>query len=72
MRAAVDNYLHDLWQCSALLGLVPEEAYFVHAGKDITMTDTNIKQGRMIVKIGMAAVRPAEFVILQFTQDMTQ
>jgi phage tail sheath protein FI len=41
-------------------------------GKDITMTDTDIKQGRMIVKIGMAAVRPAEFIILKFTQEVGQ
>ncbi|WP_082743690.1 MULTISPECIES: phage tail sheath C-terminal domain-containing protein [unclassified Burkholderia] len=72
VRAAIDNYLHDLWQRGALLGTTPEEAYFVQVGKDITMTDTDIKQGRMIVKVGMAAVRPAEFIILQFTQEMEQ
>lgn len=72
VRAAIEIYLYDLWERGALLGLTPEEAYFVQVGKDITMTETDIKQGRMIVKIGMVAVRPAEFIILQFTQEIGQ
>ena len=70
VRSAVENYVHSLWQQGALLGATPEEAYFVHIGKGITMTDDDVQHGRMIVKVGMAAVRPAEFIILQLTQDV--
>jgi phage tail sheath protein FI len=72
VRSAINNYLFSLWQQGALAGAKPEEAFFVKIGKDITMTDDDINQGKMIVKVGMAAVRPAEFIILQFTQDVTQ
>ncbi len=71
-RGSIENYLHALWQQGALAGNRAEEAYFVQVGKDITMTQTDINQGKMIIKVGMAAVRPAEFIILQFTQDMAQ
>ncbi|AKH65179.1 MULTISPECIES: phage tail sheath C-terminal domain-containing protein [Photorhabdus] len=72
VQAAIDNYLYQLWQQGALAGNKPQEAYFVQIGKDITMSDTDIKQGKMIVKVGMAAVRPAEFIILQFSQNVAQ
>lgn len=36
------------------------------------MTPEQINQGKMIIKVGLAAVRPAEFIILQFTQDVEQ
>jgi hypothetical protein len=72
VQAAIDNYLHRLWQQGALAGNTAEEAYFVRVGKGITMTQDEINQGQMIIQVGMAAVRPAEFVILKFTQDMSQ
>ncbi|AXG43125.1 phage tail protein [Photorhabdus sp. S12-55] len=72
VRRAIDNYLYSLWQQGGLVGNKAEQAYFVQIGKGITMTDVDIKQGKMIVKIGMAAVRPAEFIILQFTQNIGQ
>ncbi|MCA6221412.1 phage tail sheath family protein [Photorhabdus antumapuensis] len=72
VRRAIDNYLYSLWQQGGLVGNKAEQAYFVQIGKGITMTDDNIKQGKMIVKVGMAAVRPAEFIILKFTQNVAQ
>lgn len=71
-KAAVDSYLHGLWQQGALAGNTPADAWFVQVGKDITMTQKEINQGKMIIKIGLAAVRPAEFIILQFSQDIAQ
>ena len=70
VRAAIDIYLHNLWHIGALQGAKPEEAYFVQVGKGVTMTDDEIQRGHLIVKVGMAAVRPAEFIILRFTQDV--
>ncbi|KER04809.1 phage tail sheath subtilisin-like domain-containing protein [Photorhabdus temperata] len=72
VHRAIDNYLYALWQQGGLAGDKAEQAYFVQIGKGTTMTEDDIKQGRMIVKVGMAAVRPAEFIILQFTQNVAQ
>lgn len=72
VRAAVNNYLHALWSQGALTGASPEEAYFVKIGEGVTMTEDDVKKGKMIVAIGIAAVRPAEFIILQFSQDVTK
>ncbi|MCG1041112.1 hypothetical protein KQH60_00425 [Mycetohabitans sp. B8] len=68
VRAAIDAYLHAIWRKGGLQGTKPEEAYFVQVGKNVTMTDADIRAGKLIVKVGMAAVRPAEFIILQFSQ----
>jgi hypothetical protein len=70
--AAIDTYLYGIWQRGGLAGNTAEEAYFVRIGKGVTMTEEDINQGKMIVQVGMAAVRPAEFIILQFTQNMSQ
>jgi hypothetical protein len=70
VRTAITNYMHSLWRQGALQGATEKQAYFVQIGKGTTMTDDDINQGRMIAKVGMAAVRPAEFIILQITQNM--
>ncbi|MCS4320708.1 phage tail sheath protein FI [Serratia sp. BIGb0234] len=72
VQTAIDNYLYRLWQQGGLAGNKAEEAYFVRVGKGITMTQDEINQGKMVIQVGMAAVRPAEFIILKFTQDMSQ
>lgn len=72
VQTAIEHYLYNLWQQGGLLGNKADEAYFVRIGKGITMTTDDINQGKMVVQVGMAAVRPAEFIILQFTQDMAQ
>jgi len=70
VQTAIEHYLYNLWQQGAMAGNKAEEAYLVRIGKDITMTQDEINQGKMIVQVGIAAVRPAEFIILQFTQDV--
>lgn len=70
VRGAIDNYLHQLWIEGALLGETPGEAFSVLVGLGSTMTDDDLKKGQMKVKVGLAAVRPAEQIILQFTQKM--
>lgn len=72
VKAAVDNYLYRLWRQGALVGDKESDAWFVEIGKDITMTDDQINNGEMNIKIGLAAVRPAEFILLQFSQNITQ
>lgn len=72
VRSAATSYLHRLWKQGGLAGASENEAYFVQIGKGVTMSDEDIKQGKMIAKIGLAAARPAEFIVLQFTQNMAQ
>lgn len=72
VKAAVSSYLYDLWLRGALVGSTPDKAWFVQVDKGLTMTQEDINQGKMIIKIGLAAVRPAEFIILQFSQDFAQ
>lgn len=70
VRSAIESYLFGIWRRGGLAGQKETDAYFVQIGKDVTMTDDDIAQGKMIVQVGMAAVRPAEFIILQFTQNV--
>jgi phage tail sheath protein FI len=72
VRAMIENYLTILWRQGALAGAKPEQAFFVKVGIGQTMTAQDILEGRMIVEIGMAAVRPAEFIILRFMHKMQE
>jgi phage tail sheath protein FI len=66
VRAMIENFLTNLWRLGALAGSKPEQAFYVKVGLGQTMTFDDILNGRMIVEIGMAPVRPAEFIILRF------
>lgn len=72
VKAMIESYLYNLWQQGALAGSKPESAYFVSVGLGKTMTAQDILEGRMIVTIGVAAVRPAEFIILRFSHKMQE
>jgi phage tail sheath protein FI len=72
VRAMIENYLTQLWRQGALVGSKPEKAFYVKVGLGQTMTAQDILDGRMIVEIGMAAARPAEFIILRFSHKMQE
>ncbi len=72
VRAMIENFLTLQWRAGALAGAKPEHAFYVRVGLGETMTATDILEGRMIVEIGMAAVRPAEFIILKFSHKMQE
>ena len=72
VRAMIENFLTLQWRAGALAGAKPEQAYYVRVGLGETMTAQDILEGRMIVEIGMAAVRPAEFIILRFSHKMQE
>jgi phage tail sheath protein FI len=72
VRGMVESYLHGLWQSGALAGSTQEQAYFVHAGLGQTMTAQDVLEGRLIITVGVAAVRPAEFIVLQFSHLLQQ
>jgi phage tail sheath protein FI len=64
---AVTNFLDTVWRTGALEGVKQEEAFFVRCDRS-TMTEDDIANGRLIVQIGIAPVKPAEFVIFRFRQ----
>ncbi|WP_181573271.1 phage tail sheath family protein [Enterobacter sp. ECC-175] len=70
VRAAIDNYLHNLWQQGALVGSTPSTGYFVQVGKGVSMSQSDIDNGILRIRIGLAVVRPAEFIILEFSQQL--
>lgn len=64
VRRTISNFLTVVWRNGALEGTKPEEAYFVKCDRT-TMTQTDIDNGRLICVIGVAPVKPAEFVIIR-------
>jgi phage tail sheath protein FI len=72
VKGMIENYLTNLWRQGALAGAKAEHAFFVKIGLGQTMTAVDILEGRMIVEIGMAVVRPAEFIILKFSHKMQE
>ena len=68
VKGMIENYLTTLWNNGALAGAKPEHAFFVAVGLNQTMSAQDILEGKMIVKIGYAPSRPAEFIILEFKQ----
>lgn len=72
IKGMIESFLFGLWQQGALAGPDPESAYFVNVGLGKTMTPDDVLQGKMIVEIGLAAVRPAEFIILRFSHKLQE
>lgn len=72
VQAMIENFLTVLWRQGALQGIKPEHAFYVAVGLGKTMTALDILEGRMIIEIGMAVVRPAEFIILKFSHKMAE
>jgi phage tail sheath protein FI len=70
IKAMIEIYLTELWKAGALMGTSTKQAYYVHIGLGQTMTEADIWAGKLIIEIGIAAVRPAEFIILRFIQKM--
>jgi uncharacterized protein len=61
---AVQSFLADLWRSGGLVGAKADEAFFVRCDRT-TMTQDDIDNGRLVMLVGVAAVKPAEFVIFQ-------
>ena len=71
IRRMVEDFLLVLWRDGALLGSKPEDAFFVRCDRT-TMTQNDLDNGRLVCLIGIAPVKPAEFVIFrigQYTAD---
>ncbi len=67
VQRTISVFLENLWRGGSLAGASPEEAFFVNIGRD-TMTQDDIDNGRLVCMIGIAPVKPAEFVIFRLSQ----
>jgi phage tail sheath protein FI len=62
----VQDFLLNLWKTGALVGTTAEGAFFVRCDRT-TMTQEDLDPGRFVMIVGVAPIRPAEFVVLRFT-----
>jgi phage tail sheath protein FI len=67
VRRTIEDFLFNEWQMGALLGDKPEKAFFVRCDRS-TMTQNDLDNGRLVCLIGVAPLRPAEFVIFRIGQ----
>ncbi len=67
VRRSVEDFLVGQWRAGAFQGAKPEEAFFVRCDRS-TMTQADLDAGRLVCFVGVAPARPAEFVVLEFTQ----
>lgn len=67
VKRTVEDFLLNEWKSGHLMGTAPEQAYFVQCDRS-TMTQNDIDNGRLVCLIGVAPVKPAEFVIFRIGQ----
>ena len=67
VRQTIADFLYSEWRGGALLGTTPEEAFFVRCDRS-TMTQNDLDNGRLICLVGVAILKPAEFVIFRIGQ----
>lgn len=64
---SIDSFLTTWWRDGALLGEEKAQAFYIRCGT-ATMTQDDIDNGRLVMEIGIAPVKPAEFVIIRISQ----
>ena len=67
IEQAISNFLVGVWRSGGLMGAKQEEAFFVKCDRT-TMTQTDIDNGRLVCSVGVATIKPAEFVIFRIGQ----
>lgn len=67
VRTTISDFLYNEWLNGALLGATPKEAFFVNCDRT-TMSQNDLDNGRLVCLIGVAALKPAEFVIFRIGQ----
>lgn len=72
VKSMMTNFLANLWKQGALVGAAPEQAFDVQIGLGATMTPTDILDGIMCIVVKVAILRPTEFVVITFQQQMQQ
>ena len=69
IRSMIENFLTELWRQGGLAGATPRDSFFVNCGLGTTMTADDVLNGQLIVTIGVAVTRPAEFIVITFSQQ---
>ena len=72
LRANIGNFMDGLFRAGAFQGEKASDAYFVRCGLGDTMTQGEIDAGQVIVQVGFAPLKPAEFVIVRIQQKVNQ
>jgi phage tail sheath protein FI len=67
IRRTITAFLLRLWRDGALFGLTPEQAFYVKCDEETNPPET-VEAGQVVVEIGIAPVRPAEFVVIRISQ----
>ena len=71
VKSTVESFLFNEWKAGRMMGATPDEAYFVRCDRT-TMTQNDLDNGRMICLIGVAPLKPAEFVIFRIGQKTSE
>lgn len=72
VRGTIESFLTQQWQAGALVGSNQDQAFKVKVGLGETMNAQDILEGRLIIEVGMATARPAEFIILRFMHKLQE
>ncbi len=67
LRLNINAFMMNLFRSGAFQGSTPDEAFFVKCDKETT-TQTEIDLGKVIILVGFAPLKPAEFVIVRISQ----
>jgi len=67
VKMTIEEFLMRVWRDGMLMGISPDQAYYVKCDRT-TMTQSDIDNGKLIVEIGVAPTKPAEFVVFRITQ----
>lgn len=70
VKSLITNFLVEKWKQGALAGSSPDDAFDVQIGLGSTMTALDVLEGRMLITVKLAIVRPAEFIVVTFEQQM--
>lgn len=68
LRAAIEAFLYNEWRNGTMLGTKPDDAFFVRCDRS-TMTQNDLDNGKLVCLIGVAPLKPAEFIIFRFAQQ---
>jgi phage tail sheath protein FI len=68
VRRAVDSFLDEMFRQGAFPGQTLQESFFVRCGLD-TMSQSDIDHRVLVVEVGVAPLRPAEFVVIRIRQE---
>lgn len=70
IKASIECFLMEAWRYGMLMGVKTQEAYFVNCDRGVTMTQSDVDSGRLLILVGVAPIKPAEFMILRVSHLM--